>query len=113
MLGGATDYVRQYPVATMRILRAHFKVADLCLSQPELVARQLVDRGFTENYAYALQTMTDVRFNAWRLYDPEDSLRFYGLRMHELGMIKSDPQKMISDSTDWRFLDELKRELKT
>ena len=27
--------------------------------------------------------------------------------------IKSTPQKIIADGTDWRFLNELKRELKT
>jgi len=27
-------------------------------------------------------------------------------------MIKSTPQKIIADGTDWRFLDEVKRELK-
>jgi NitT/TauT family transport system substrate-binding protein len=30
-----------------------------------------------------------------------------------LCMIKSSPQKIIADGTDWRFLDELKRGLKT
>ena len=39
-------------------------------------------------------------------------LRFYGVRLHELGMIKSTPQKLISQGTDWRFLNELKKELK-
>ena len=34
------------------------------------------------------------------------------LRLHEAGMIKSSPQKIIADGADWRFLDELKRELK-
>jgi len=29
-----------------------------------------------------------------------------------VGMIKSTPQKLITQGTDWRFLNELKRELK-
>jgi NitT/TauT family transport system substrate-binding protein len=33
--------------------------------------------------------------------------------MQETGMIKTSPQKIIADATDWRFLNELKRELKT
>jgi NitT/TauT family transport system substrate-binding protein len=33
--------------------------------------------------------------------------------MRDVGLIKSSPQKIIADGTDWRFLDELKRELKT
>jgi NitT/TauT family transport system substrate-binding protein len=29
-----------------------------------------------------------------------------------VGLIKSSPQKIIANGTDWRFLSELKRELK-
>jgi NitT/TauT family transport system substrate-binding protein len=39
-------------------------------------------------------------------------VRFYALRMKETGMIKSSPKTIIAEGTDWRFLDELKRELK-
>ena len=73
----------------------------------------MVDRGFVPSYDYALQTLKEIRYDRWRDFDPEDSLRFYALRMQETGMIKSSPQKIIADGTDWRFLDELKRELKT
>ena len=48
----------------------------------------------------------------WREYDPEDTLRFYALRLHEAGMIKSSPNALLAEGTDWRFLNELKRELK-
>jgi hypothetical protein len=41
-----------------------------------------------------------------------DAVRFYSLRLHEAGLIKSSPQKIIAQGTDWRFLNELKRELK-
>jgi hypothetical protein len=30
----------------------------------------------------------------------------------QIGMIKLSPQKIIADGTDWRFLNQLKRELK-
>jgi hypothetical protein len=48
----------------------------------------------------------------WREYDPEDTIRFYALHLHEAGMIKSSPNNIIADGTDWHFLNELKRELK-
>jgi NitT/TauT family transport system substrate-binding protein len=32
--------------------------------------------------------------------------------MREAGFIKSSPQKVVADRTDWRFLNALKRELK-
>jgi len=72
----------------------------------------LVDGGFTDRYDYALQTLKDVQYDKWREYEPEDAIRFYTLRMRDAGFIKSTPQKIIAESTDWRFLDELKRELK-
>ena len=74
--------------------------------------RSLVDGGFTARYDYALQTLTEVPYDRWREYDPEDSMRFYALRLHEVGMIKSSPNAIIAEGTDWRFLNELKRELK-
>jgi NitT/TauT family transport system substrate-binding protein len=39
-------------------------------------------------------------------------VRFYALRLQEAGIIKSSPQKIIAQGTDWRFFNELKRELK-
>ena len=71
-----------------------------------------MEQSFTPRYDYALQTMHEIPYNRWREYDPEDTVRFYALRLHEIGLIKSTPQKIIAQSTDWRFLNELKRELK-
>jgi NitT/TauT family transport system substrate-binding protein len=112
MLAGTAEYVRQYPVATKRVLRALLKGVDFCVSQPELVARQMADGGFAANYDYALRTMSDARYDRWREFDPEDSLRFYALRMYEVGIIKTNPNQLIAEASDWRFLNELKRELK-
>jgi NitT/TauT family transport system substrate-binding protein len=113
MLMGGKDFVRRHPVATKRVLRAILKAADLCASDPAGMARQLVDKGFTPGYDYAVQTLSDLPYGRWREFDAEDTLRFYALRLHEAGLIKSGPQKIIAGNTDWRFLDELKRELKT
>jgi NitT/TauT family transport system substrate-binding protein len=71
---------------------------------------ELVDRGFIARYDYALQTLSDVPYDRWREYDPEDTIRFYALRLH--GFVKSTPQQIIAENTDWRFFNELKRELK-
>jgi NitT/TauT family transport system substrate-binding protein len=112
MLASNRDYVRKYPVATKRVLRAVLKAADLCASEPDRVARRIVAGGFAETYDYALQALNEIPYDKWRDYDPEDTMRFYALRLHESGLIKSSPNKIIADGTDWRFLNELKRELK-
>jgi NitT/TauT family transport system substrate-binding protein len=89
MLAGSSDYVRHHPVAT-----------------------KLVAGRFTDSYDYAEQALSEIPYDKWREYDAEDTMRFYALQLHEVGMIKSNPQKIIADGADWRFLNELKRELK-
>lgn len=111
-LGISTAFAHKYPVATKRVLRAILKATDLCVSQPARMAQLLVEQGYTKRFDYALQALSELRYDVWRDYDHEDSLLFYALRLYEAGLIKSDPQKLIAEHTDWRFLNELKRELK-
>jgi NitT/TauT family transport system substrate-binding protein len=110
MVGGNREFVRQHPVATKRALRAILKAANLCALEPERAAQLVAHKGYA--YEYALQTMQEIPYNRWREYDPEDTVRFFALRLHEIGLIKSTPQKIITQGTDWRFFNELKRELK-
>jgi NitT/TauT family transport system substrate-binding protein len=112
MLYGNRDFVRKHPVATKRAMRAILKATDICAQEPERAARFVVDRGYASSYDYTVQTLKEVPYNAWRTYDPEDTLRFYALRLHEVGMIKASPQKIITQGTDWRLFNELKKELK-
>jgi NitT/TauT family transport system substrate-binding protein len=112
MLVGNREFVRKHPMATKRALRAILKADQICALEPERVAREIVDRGFTKSYDNALQTLKDVPYGRWRQYDPEDAVRFFALRLHEAGIIESAPQKIIAEHTDWRFLNELKKELK-
>jgi NitT/TauT family transport system substrate-binding protein len=110
VLFSSQQFVRDHPIATKRYLRAILKSADYCADQPEQAARRLVEAG--SRYEYALQTLTEIQYREWRNYDPEDTLRFYALRLHEAGMIHSSPNQILARGTDWRFLNELKRELK-
>jgi NitT/TauT family transport system substrate-binding protein len=112
MVAGHRDYVRKHPVAAKRVLRAIIKAADLCATQPERVAQRIVDVGFTPRYDYALQSLKEISYARWREYDAEDAIRFYSLRLRESGFIKSTPNKILTDGTDFRFFNELKRELK-
>jgi NitT/TauT family transport system substrate-binding protein len=112
MLGGNREYVESHPVATRRVMRAILKAVDLCAHEPARVARSLLDRGLTEHYDYDRQTLNELPYDRWRDYDAEDTIRFYALRLYESGLIKSSPNKILAEHTDWRFLNGLKRELK-
>jgi NitT/TauT family transport system substrate-binding protein len=112
MLAGNREFVSKHPVATKRVLRAIAKAADLCATQPQDVARRIVDGGYTPRYDFALQALKEISYAKWREYDAEDTIRFYSLRLREAGMIKSSPTKILADGTNLRFWSELKRELK-
>jgi NitT/TauT family transport system substrate-binding protein len=121
MVAGHREFVRTHPVATKRALRAILKGNQVCALEPERVAKSMVDTNYLlykaygewgASYKYVLESLKELPYAAWREYDPEDTIRFYALRLHEVGMIKSTPQKLIAQGTDWRFLNELKKELK-
>ena len=112
VLTGNRDFVRKNPVATKRAMRAILKGADLC-ANPERVAKHLVSRGFYKDPAVTLQMLQDIPYARWRELQTEDTVRYYALRLHEAGMIKSNPRKILTEMTDFRFLNELKKELKT
>jgi NitT/TauT family transport system substrate-binding protein len=112
MIVARPEFVRQYPIATKRAVRAILKAADICASNPERAAKYVVAKGFYPRYEIALDVVKSLSYTRWRTHNPEDSLRFHGLRLYEGGMIKSSPQKLIAQGSDWRFIDELKKELK-
>ncbi len=112
MLVANRGFIRTNPIATKRALRALLKADHICAVEPERAARALVERGVTRSYDYALQAMREIPYGRWRHYDPNDTVRFYAQRLHDVGVIQSTPTKIVAQGTDWRFLNELKRELK-
>jgi NitT/TauT family transport system substrate-binding protein len=108
---GNADFVRRNPIATKRVVRAVLRANDICTDKRDWVAKSLVDRGITPRYDYARQGLDDVSYSAWRHeFDAEDAVRFWALRLRELGMIKSSPDTIIANGTDFRFLKEVRKE---
>ena len=112
MISANRAFYRSHPVAAKRAVRAILKAADMCSDDADGAARLLVDRGHTPSYDYARETLQRLAYRAWRDFEPEEALRFYGLRLHEAGLIKSSPKKLIAEGVDWRILEELRKELK-
>ena len=109
---GHSDFVQNNPIATKRALRALLKATDICAQEPQKAAQWLVDNGFVKQYENAYNIITDLRYDAWRTIDPEHSLRFYAGQLQQIGKLKTNPDQVIADGTDFSFLNELKRELK-
>jgi NitT/TauT family transport system substrate-binding protein len=106
------EFVQRHPVAAKRALRAILKASEICAADPDRAVKAYLGLGLATNEQYVGQAMRELPYGKWREYNPEDTLRFYALRLREAGMVKKSPQQLIAEGTDWRFLDELRRELK-
>jgi len=106
------EFVRKNPVAAKRALRALIKANEICASDPDLAVRAYMKQGFKPNPDFAHQAIKELPFGRWRDYNPEETVRFYALRLREAEMVKNSPQKIIAQGTDWRIWNELKKELK-
>jgi NitT/TauT family transport system substrate-binding protein len=112
MAAATREYARRNPVATKRALRAILKAADICAQEPEQAARFLQAKGYETRYELSVEVLRGLPYRRWGESSPEDSLRFYALRLYEVGMIRTSPQKLLARGSDWRFFNELKKELK-
>jgi NitT/TauT family transport system substrate-binding protein len=112
MIGARRDYVEQHPVATKKAIRAILKANELCSNEPERMADWLVKNGQATDRDFALRTLKDIPYTAWRDYDPDDTMRFYALRLREAKLIKDTPNEILERGTDWTIFNQVKNELK-
>ncbi|MBI5633042.1 MAG: ABC transporter substrate-binding protein [Nitrospirae bacterium] len=112
MVSGYNDFIKKNPIATRRAVRAILKANDIVARDPEMATRILIEKNVIKesDYPHTLPELKRIPYNKWRDYNPEDTIRFYALRMRDTGMIKSNPQQFIDQYTDWRYLKELKKE---
>lgn len=114
MVVGRSDFVQNNPIATRRALRAILKATDMVSRDPAAATRELLSRKIIKvrDEKFVLQTLKEIPYGRWREYNPEDTIRFYALRMRDTGMLKTNPQQFIAQHTDWRFINELKRDFR-
>ncbi len=113
MVAAHREYTQENPVATRKFLRAVIKANQLCEIDQENAARRLVALGATEQYEHARKTLRDVPYGSWREFDPGDTIRFFALRLREAGLIGQGPTAILEKGSDFSFLEQIRRELKT
>ncbi len=111
-VAGHREFIRKHPIATKRALRAILKGIEICASDPELAARAAATHNPRAKLEDVLQMVKDLRYGSWRDFSAEDTARFFALRLRDIGMLKANPQKLLAQGTDWRFIDQLRKELK-
>jgi NitT/TauT family transport system substrate-binding protein len=107
------EFAAKHPIAAKRALRSILKASELCASDPDLAVKAFLAQGYKPNPEHARQAIRELPYGHWRDYNPEETVRFYALRLREAEMVKGSPQRLIAQGTDWRILEQLKREMKT
>jgi NitT/TauT family transport system substrate-binding protein len=111
------DWARRYPIATKRVTRAVLRAADLVAKDRASAAREFVARGFfsttpaATDEAIVTEVIKDLSYD-WRGFDPEETLRFFALRLADTKLIRSTSQQIIAQGSDFAYMRQLRSELK-
>ena len=73
------DFVSKYPIATRRALRAYLKATDICLREPERVARYLADKEYEPRYEIGLDTLCYRSWTELARITTRELARYMGL----------------------------------
>src|SRR5210317_1108517 len=113
MINGHQDFVKNNPIATKRALRAILKANDIVARDPQYSLQVLQKKKIWKKSEtkYILQALREIPYGKWRDYNPEDAMRFYALRLNDVGLITTPPDEFITRHTDWSFLRSMKGEL--
>ena len=110
------EWARTNPVALKRATRAILRGVDAGKVDRRATARAAIEQGtFKANAAITEQVLYDVIKDEsfdWRDYDPEDTIRFFALRLADSKLIKKTPQQILSEGTDFTWFRQLRKELK-
>jgi NitT/TauT family transport system substrate-binding protein len=110
------DWARQNPIAAKRVTRAVLRATDRAAKDPARAAHDAVAAGAaasTTDFAdesLVRETMAMCTYN-WRELDPEESLRFFALKLGDVKLITSTPQQLIDKGTDLIYMRQLRKEL--
>jgi NitT/TauT family transport system substrate-binding protein len=111
------DWARRYPIATKRVTRAVCRAADLVTKDKVSAAHQFVASGFFSTTPAATdeditnEVIRDLSYD-WRDFDPEETLRFFALRLADAKLVKLTPQEIIAQGSDFAYMRQLRSELK-
>jgi len=106
------DWTRQNPIATKRGTRAVLRATDAVVRDPARAAHDAVASGLA---AFADESLVRETIGMcsydWRELDPENTLRFFALKLGDVRLIKSTPQQLIDKGTDLIYMRQLQKEL--
>jgi len=110
------DWARRHPIATKRVTRAVLRAADAVAKDRVSAAHEFVAGGFFSTTPAATdeqivnEVIKDLSYD-WREIDPEETLRYYALRLGDAKLIKMSSQQVIAQGSDFAYMRQLRSEL--
>ena len=118
MLAANRDWTRRNPVATKRVTRAVMRATDATAKDRPRAAREGATRPVQSvlpaggvSLEQILNDTIAMPSYDWREFDPEETIRFFALRLADVKLITSTPQQIIAQSTDLAYMRQLRKEL--
>jgi NitT/TauT family transport system substrate-binding protein len=116
LLNTNRDWANAHPIALKRATRAILRGVDAGKLDVRAAARSAAERDtFKDSPGYTEQVIYEcIRYESfdWRDYDPEETLRFFALRLRDAKLIKKSPQQVIDEGSDFAYFRQLRKELK-
>jgi NitT/TauT family transport system substrate-binding protein len=116
MLATNRDWAKANPVALKRATRAILRGIDAAKRDLRAAAKLAIEKGtykdnpqFTEQVIYDI--IKDESFD-WREYEPEETTRFFALRLADAKLVKKSPQQIVTEGMDLSWFRQLRKELK-
>jgi len=106
------EWTRRYPIATKHVTRAVLRATDAAAKDHQRAAHDSVAGGYPKDGSLVVESMAMAGYN-WRDLEPEETLRFWGVRLKAVNLIKSTPQQLIQSGTDLAYMRQLRSELKS
>jgi NitT/TauT family transport system substrate-binding protein len=105
-------WAQKNPVATKRVTRAVLRACDVVSKDKARAAREYVAR-FPDNGSEEIvsEVIKDLSYD-WRALDPEDTLRFFAVKLGDSKLVKGTPQQIIDQGSNFAYMRQLKTDLK-
>jgi NitT/TauT family transport system substrate-binding protein len=113
LLSTNRSWLNANPNAARRATRAVMRAIDYGAKDRQHAVQIAVDKKVpaAQNAAVLYESIKDLPYQ-WRDYDPEETLRFFALRLADGKLIKKTPQQIIADGADFAYFRRLQKELK-
>jgi len=110
------DWALRNPAATQRVTRAIIRATDRAAKDHPRAAHDAVasgnagTSGYFQDETLVTQAMDMCTYN-WRTAEPEETLRFFSLRLAEANLIKRTPEELIGLGANFAYMRQLRSEL--